>query len=74
LIEIDELQSHGINSSDISKLKSNGICTIKAVQMTTKRNLCKIKGLAELKVDKIKEAASKILVNSLTMVQSQLTF
>jgi meiotic recombination protein DMC1 len=28
--------------------------------MTTKRNLCKIKGLSELKVDKIREAASKI--------------
>ena len=33
-----------------------------AVQMTTKRNLCKLKGLSEMKVDKIREAASKILV------------
>ena len=29
--------------------------------MTTKRNLCKIKGLSEAKVDKIREAAAKIL-------------
>lgn len=32
--------------------------------MVTKRNLCKIKGLSEAKVDKIKEAAGKIVVCS----------
>lgn len=30
--------------------------------MVTRRNLCKIKGLSENKVDKIKEVASKIVV------------
>lgn len=30
--------------------------------MTTKRNLCKIKGLSEMKVDKIREAAAKLEV------------
>lgn len=30
--------------------------------MTTKKNLCKFKGLSEAKVDKIKEAAAKIQV------------
>ena len=34
-----------------------------AVQATTKRNLCKIKGLSEAKVDKIKEACCKIFVS-----------
>jgi hypothetical protein len=33
-----------------------------AVQATTKRNLSKIKGLSETKVDKIKEAAGKLFV------------
>jgi len=33
-------------------------------QATTKRNLCKIKGLSESKVDKIKEAVCKIFVSS----------
>lgn len=28
----------------------------------TKRNLCKIKGLSEVKVEKIKEAAGKLMV------------
>jgi meiotic recombination protein DMC1 len=35
---------------------------VQAVQATTKRNLAKIKGLSEAKVDKIKEAACKIFV------------
>lgn len=34
--------------------------------MTTRRNLCKIKGLSEAKVEKIKEAASKIVPASFT--------
>jgi meiotic recombination protein DMC1 len=68
---VDELQSHGIGASDIQKLKAAGICTIKVflvnnqgVQMSTKRSLGKVKGLSEAKVDKIKEAASKILVHA----------
>ncbi|KAG2178816.1 hypothetical protein INT43_001662 [Umbelopsis isabellina] len=59
--EVDQLQAHGINVSDINKLKCAGVCTVRGVQMVTKRNLCKIKGLSEAKVDKIKEAAGKIV-------------
>ncbi|CAG8794611.1 19934_t:CDS:10 [Gigaspora margarita] len=58
--EIDELQNHGIGAADITKLKSAGICTVRAIHMTTRRNLCKIKGLSEAKVDKLKETASKL--------------
>ncbi|KAI9283998.1 meiotic recombinase Dmc1, partial [Umbelopsis sp. AD052] len=58
--DVDHLQSHGINVADINKLKTAGICTVRGVHMATKRNLYKIKGLSETKVDKIKEAASKI--------------
>ncbi|KAK9760302.1 Meiotic recombination protein dmc1 [Basidiobolus ranarum] len=59
-IDIDELQKQGINAGDIQKLKVSGLCTVKAIQMISRRNLCKIKGLSEAKVDKIKEAANKI--------------
>ncbi|XP_074933324.1 meiotic recombination protein DMC1/LIM15 homolog isoform X2 [Phalacrocorax aristotelis] len=59
--DIDLLQKHGINVADIKKLKSVGICTIKGIQMTTRRALCNIKGLSEAKVDKIKEAANKLI-------------
>ncbi|XP_062330061.1 meiotic recombination protein DMC1/LIM15 homolog [Osmerus eperlanus] len=61
--DIDLLQKHGINMADIKKLKSVGICTVKGIQMTTRRNLCNVKGLSEAKVDKIKEAAGKMLTN-----------
>ncbi len=52
---IEELQNHGINIADIIKLKSAGICTLQRIAMSTKKSLCKIKGLSELKVDKIKD-------------------
>uniref|UniRef100_A0AAZ1WYD4 Meiotic recombination protein DMC1/LIM15 homolog n=1 Tax=Oreochromis aureus TaxID=47969 RepID=A0AAZ1WYD4_OREAU len=54
--DIDLLQKHGINMADIKKLKSVGICTVKGIQMTTRKALCNIKGLSEAKVEKIKEA------------------
>ncbi|XP_075429965.1 meiotic recombination protein DMC1/LIM15 homolog [Ascaphus truei] len=59
--DIDMLQKHGINAADIKKLKSVGICTVKGVQMTTKKAMCNIKGLSEAKVDKIKEASNKLI-------------
>lgn len=59
--DIDLLQKHGINVADIKKLKSVGICTIKGIQMTTRRALSNVKGLSEAKVDKIKEAANKLI-------------
>jgi hypothetical protein len=34
IVEIDELQNHGINVADITKLKQAGICTIKAWLLT----------------------------------------
>lgn len=58
---IDELQNHGVNVSDINKLKSAGVCTLKGALMESRRNLCKIKGLSEAKVDKIKECLSKTI-------------
>lgn len=33
----------------------------KTVMSTTRRNMCKIKGLSEVKVDKIKDAAGKVM-------------
>ncbi|CAL9738327.1 meiotic recombination protein Dmc1p [Monosporozyma servazzii] len=61
VISVDELQNYGINVSDLQKLKSGGIFTVNTVLSTTRRHLCKIKGLSEVKVEKIKEAASKII-------------
>ncbi|KAI9325065.1 Rad51-domain-containing protein [Zopfochytrium polystomum] len=60
-MEIDKLQAMGINAADITKLKQAGMQTIRSVQMTTVRNLSKIKGMTEAKIEKIKEAAVKLL-------------
>ena len=59
-VDLDGLQSHGINVADVKKLKSAGICTLLGLQMTTRKKLCAIKGLSEAKVDKIKEASLKM--------------
>ncbi|KAI5103224.1 meiotic recombination protein DMC1/LIM15-like, partial [Silurus meridionalis] len=61
--DIELLQKYGINMADIKKLKSVGICTVKGIQMTTRRSLCNVKGLSEAKVEKIKEAAGKLLMS-----------
>ena len=58
--DIEMLQNHGINVADIKKLKTAGICTVRGIQMVTKKRLCNIKGLSEAKVDKMKEAVLKI--------------
>lgn len=59
--DVDILQKHGINVADIKKLKGAGICTIKGIQMSTKKKLCNIKGFSDAKVDKIKEACLKVV-------------
>jgi len=61
---VDELQQHGINVQDILKLKSAAINTVSGVSMTTRRQMLKIKGMSEAKVEKIKDAATKILGSS----------
>ncbi|PNY04123.1 meiotic recombination protein DMC1 [Trifolium pratense] len=60
---IDKLISQGINAGDVKKLQDAGIFTCNGLMMHTKKNLTGIKGLSEAKVDKICEAAEK-LVNS----------
>jgi DNA repair protein RAD51 len=57
---IDLLQDHGINASDITKLRDAGFNSIEAITYSTKKTLVPIKGLSEIKVDKIIDACSKI--------------
>lgn len=59
--DIDELQSQGIQQSDINKLRMAGVCTLKGAAMMSRRSLYKIKGLSEAKVDKIKECLNKVV-------------
>ncbi|KAA0049326.1 meiotic recombination protein DMC1-like protein [Cucumis melo var. makuwa] len=58
---IDKLTSHGINAGDVKKLQDAGIYTCNGLMMHTKKHLTGIKGLSEAKVDKICEAADKLV-------------
>ncbi|KAI8927034.1 Rad51-domain-containing protein [Entophlyctis helioformis] len=62
-MEVRMVDDVGINQADIGKLKAQGITTIRGVQMTISRTLLKIKGFSEIKVEKIKEAAAKLIAN-----------
>jgi DNA repair protein RAD51 len=58
---IKELESHGISANDVKKLMDSGLNTIEAVMFIPKKNLVTIKGLSENKIDKILEAAAKLV-------------
>ncbi|XP_952849.1 meiotic recombination (DMC1-like) protein, putative [Theileria annulata] len=71
-LPIERLEEMGINVSDINKLKSAGICTILGVIQTTKKDLCNIKGLTEMKVEKISDSASKLEITNSFISANQL--
>ncbi|XP_056649060.1 meiotic recombination protein DMC1/LIM15 homolog [Diorhabda sublineata] len=62
--DIDLLVEHGIAEEDIKALKQMGINTIKGLQMTVRKNLLSIKGFNDTKIDKIKEACCKVVLNT----------
>ncbi|KAI1002952.1 Meiotic recombination protein [Podosphaera aphanis] len=68
IVDVDELQAHGIGAADILKLKANNICTITTLLNTTTRKLLKIKGFSDTKVEKIKEAAKKLLPSACSFI------
>lgn len=57
---IEDLQSVGINVSDLKKLQEYGLNTIGSVLQCSMRELSQIKGLSEAKIDKIREAGRKL--------------
>ena len=50
---IEILEQFGINNNDIKKLIEAGYYSLESISYTPKKNLLKIKGLSEMKVDKI---------------------
>lgn len=58
---IEQLQACGIAAADVKKLRDAGLCTVEAVAYSPKKDLVLIKGLSEAKVEKIIEAASKLV-------------
>jgi hypothetical protein len=62
IVDIDAIQAHGIGAVDITKFNNSGYYTIASVHAATRRNLLKIKGFSEIKVDKVKDAIAKCQV------------
>lgn len=57
---IEDLQTLGINVSDIKKLQDAGLSTVGSVLQCAMRDLVAIKGLTEARIEKIREAAKKL--------------
>ncbi|MBA0774080.1 hypothetical protein Gotri_009316, partial [Gossypium trilobum] len=55
------LKELGIASLDVKKLKDAGLCTVESIGYAPRKDLLQIKGISEAKVDKIMEAASKLV-------------
>lgn len=51
--QVEDLQSLGINVSDIKKLQDAGLHTIGSVLQASSRDLIAIKGLSDAKVEKV---------------------
>ncbi|CAG8458766.1 1508_t:CDS:2 [Acaulospora colombiana] len=58
---ISELEKFGINSSDIKKLIEHGYTTVQSVAFSPKKALYDIKGISEMKADKIQLEAIKLV-------------
>ncbi len=58
---ISELEHHGINRTDLTKLMEAGYCTVESITHATLRKLTDIKGISEQKAQKIKEVSYKLV-------------
>ncbi|MBW0496954.1 hypothetical protein O181_036669 [Austropuccinia psidii MF-1] len=58
--DVDALQDLGISVQDIKKLKDGGFSTIKSVLNASRKQLTNLKGISEIKVEKIKDSAAKL--------------
>ena len=54
-------QQHGIGAADLKKLAEAGYNTIESIAFTGKKKLIEVKGITEVKADKLLEAASKMV-------------
>ncbi|GFY98586.1 RAS associated with diabetes protein 51 [Actinidia rufa] len=52
-LPVEHLQTSGIASLDIKKLKDAGLCTVESVAYSPRKDLLQIKGTSDAKVDKI---------------------
>lgn len=60
-LPVQALEQHGIAAGDVKKLVDAGLNTVEAVLFKPKKDLVNVKGLSENKIDKILEAATKLV-------------
>jgi len=53
--KIEELENHGINKADITKLKQGGYHTLESIAHASMRKLVEVKGISEQKAQKLKD-------------------
>ncbi|CEG39597.1 dna repair protein rad51 [Plasmopara halstedii] len=58
---VNILEQVGINATDVNKLKEAGMHTVDAVAMATKKQLVSIKGISEIKAEKMLKAAREMV-------------
>ncbi|PRW56940.1 meiotic recombination DMC1-like protein [Chlorella sorokiniana] len=58
---VEKLEALGINRGDIKKAKDAGYHTCESLLMNTRKKLSEIKGLSDAKVEKMLEAARKLM-------------
>uniref|UniRef100_A0A804KXQ4 Uncharacterized protein n=1 Tax=Musa acuminata subsp. malaccensis TaxID=214687 RepID=A0A804KXQ4_MUSAM len=58
---IEHLQASGIAAIDVKMLKDAELCTVESVAYSPRKDLLQIKRISEAEVDKIIEAASKLV-------------
>ncbi|KAG7390653.1 recombinase rad51 [Phytophthora pseudosyringae] len=58
---VNVLEQAGINATDVNKLKEAGMYTVDAVAMATKKQLVGIKGISEVKAEKMLKAAREMV-------------
>ena len=59
LLPLPLAQEHGVAASDIKKLLEAGIHTVEGLAHASKKSLKDIKGLSEMKVEKLKAAGAR---------------
>ena len=57
-------QQHGISAGDIKKLKEGGVITMERLAYMSKRSLVEIKGISEVKVEKMQAIGARCGVRS----------
>jgi hypothetical protein len=58
---IDRLQEHGVNAKDIERLKERGFHTVESVAYATMKSLGNVKGISDVKAEKLQAEASKLV-------------